>query len=313
MIGTILVPLDGSDLSRRALPYATALARATGARLVLMHAYTAKPEPPRVDGELDLVKEQADLASELRALGVHATTWLSYDDPGPAIVGTADDLRVGLIVMSTHGRGGLSQLVFGSVAEYVVRHAASPVLLVTERSRSHWRDDRPLRILVPLDGSRLAESALEPAGELASHLGAELLLVRVLESIDYVKPHGDSCEVCRSARARGEEPDIEPVRARKYVDAIVARLRSAGAEAHAEVHIGDARATIVKAARTHEVDLIAMATHGHGGLSRLVLGSVATDTLRQATAPVLLVRAAAEPESSPSAVTGGRRGESRPD
>src|SRR4051794_15520132 len=111
MIGTILVPLDGSRLSRHAMPYASHLAQAMHARLVVFYAYQAKTGDVETDPELDLVREQADLASGMRQRGIHATTWLSYDEPGPAIVKTAEDLQADLIVMSTHGRGGVSQVM----------------------------------------------------------------------------------------------------------------------------------------------------------------------------------------------------------
>src|SRR5215207_4350081 len=133
MVSTILIPLDGSELARHALPFATFLARATQARLVLLHAYRSQGQAPKPDSELDLIQEHADLASGLRERGVHATTWLSYDEPGPAIVKTAADLQADLIVMSTHGRGGVGQLIYGSVAEHVSQHSSVPVILVTSK------------------------------------------------------------------------------------------------------------------------------------------------------------------------------------
>ena len=173
MVSTMLTPLDGSDLARHVLPFATFLARATHARLVLLHAYQPRTREPGADPELDLIREQADLASGLRERGVHATTWLSYAEPGPAIVKAAADLQADLIVMSTHGRGGLGQMMYGSLAEYVARSSHVPVILVTAKSRSRWVDERPLRVLVPLDGSPHAEGALRPASDLARTLHAE--------------------------------------------------------------------------------------------------------------------------------------------
>ena len=136
MVSTILIPLDGSDLAWHALTFATFLARSTQARLVLLHAYQPKTPDPEADPELDLIREHADLASGLRERGVHATTWLSYDEPGPAIVKTAADLQADLIIMSTHGRGGVGQMIYGSVAEYVARHSPSrPSWLRRSRGR----------------------------------------------------------------------------------------------------------------------------------------------------------------------------------
>lgn len=288
MLKRLVVPLDGSPLAEHALPYAAALARILAARVTLLYARWSAVLPDETAPDLDAV------ARRLRADGVEADTHLCHmprvEDAGRAILEAASGLEAGLIVMATHGRGGLGRLLYGSVADQVLRQATLPVLLVPPMAERPFPADRPLRILVPLDGSAAAEGILAPLQALVQPSGAELVVLRVVDSIDYVRPHGDDCDPCRRARARGEEPDIEPIRARRYVDEVVGRLRTAGLTAEPQTVIGGAAATIVSVAREQGADLIAMATHGRGGMARLVLGSVATATLRQASVPILLVR-----------------------
>jgi nucleotide-binding universal stress UspA family protein len=273
MVNTILVPLDGSDLAKHALPFATFLARSTHARLVLLHAYRPKTLDPEADPELDLIQEHADLATGLRERGVHASTWLSYDEPGPAIVTTAADLQADLIVMSTHGRGGIGQMLYGSVAEYVARHSSVPVILVTSRSRPRWVDEQPLRVVVPLDGSAYAERALGPAAVLASTLHAGLVLLRVAEDA-----------------APGTEQQQRD-EAWHYLEQTAAPLRSDGLDVEVQVESGPPPDAIARVAEELASSLVVMATHGRGALSRLLVESVGVETLRKLTAPVYLVRA----------------------
>jgi nucleotide-binding universal stress UspA family protein len=270
MVSTILVPLDGSGLSRHALPYASYLAEAMNTRLVLFHAYRAKTEDAETDPELDLVREHADLASGLRQRGINAATWLSYDEPGPAIVTAVADLQVDLIVMSTHGRSGVSQLLYGSVADDVVRSVGAPILLVTAHARPRWTDGCGLRLLIPLDGSPFAETALGPTGDLARSLGAQIVLLRI-----------------PSSRSGGlgalEEAD-------RYVEQVATGLRADGLDVEVRVQIGSPAQVIARAVDELSPTLVVMATHGRGALSRFVVGSVASDVLRNVAAPVLLIR-----------------------
>jgi nucleotide-binding universal stress UspA family protein len=282
MVSTILVPLDGSDLARHALPFATFLARATQARLVVLHAYQSRKIDPEADPELDLIQEHADLASGLRERGVHATTWLSYDEPGPAIVKTAADLKADLIVMSTHGRGGVGQLMYGSVAEHVVRHAPVLVILVTAKSCCRWVDESPLRILVPLDGTAHSEAAVGPASALAHTLRAGLLVLRAPEPL--------------LERGMPWEPHWSPRRqqimdeARRYLEDVAGPLRADGHNVEVRVETGPPSDAIARVANELGSAIVVMATHGRGALSRLFVESVASETLRKLTVPVCLVR-----------------------
>ncbi|MCC6178324.1 MAG: universal stress protein [Chloroflexi bacterium] len=283
----IIVPLDGSKLAERALPYAAGLARALQTHVVLLYArWTAVlPDP----GAPDLGTLSRQLRLDGAEVATHICQMPCVERAGQALLAAAADLDAGLIVMATHGRGGLGRWLYGSVADQVLRSTTLPLVLVPPACEGTWPEDRPPRVLATLDGSALAEEILDPLHDLLGPTGAELTLLRVTESIDFVHPHGDTCDVCRSARTRGEEPDIEPVRVRRYVEAVAAHIRGQGLPVAVRTEIGRPTSTIVRLAQELDVDLIAMSTHGRGGLARLVMGSVATETLRQARVPVLLV------------------------
>ena len=138
------------------------------------------------------------------------------------------------------------------------------------------------RILVPLDGSSLAEAILPQVQDLAKALGAELFLVRA--AVAHVFPGVDPTE--------GE---VDVVRkAEAYVTEVAGRLHDAGIPIHTAVRYGEAAEEILRHIKDNAVDLVAMSTHGRSGLSRLVLGSVAAQVVHRATVPVLLMRARGE-------------------
>jgi nucleotide-binding universal stress UspA family protein len=308
MIETILLPLDGSPLAERALAYATALARRSEAKIALVEAVRAHTFPgvDPSDAQVEVTsRAEAYLQSvvdRLAADGVHAEVHVCYDDPVHAILGAAARQRADLIVMSTHGRGGLSRMLYGSVADQILRHATIPVLLVPSVVEHAWPADGPLSLLVPLDGSELAAEALPPADLLTELFGARLTLLGVVQPMPYplygagyaYVPYGLDAEV---AEARG------------YLDDRAMRLSGDGARVETEVVVGEPARVIGEVARGRDVDVVVMATHGHGGLSRVILGSVATATLRHTTAPLLLVRPVAVGVAEPPGSTHGELAE----
>lgn len=299
MLHTIVVPLDGSLPAERALPYARLLARATGSKLMLVHARRC------ITPDEDLPDLEA-VAERLRAAEIDVDVRLCHlpspEEAGQAILDASRDLNADLVVMSTHGRSGLGRVLYGSVADQILRRTHLPLLLIPARCERAWHDGRSLRVLAPLDGSAFSEAILAPLEDLIGPLLESLILLRTPDSIDYAGPHDDRCDVCRLARARGEEPDIEPVRVRRELERVAARLRVKGIDTESNVELGATAPTILRIAHERDIDLIAMATHGHGGLTRLVMGSVATDVLRRATTPLLVIRPVAT-ESVPTTVS----------
>jgi len=280
----ILVPLDGSRLSEAVVPLAEALARDYEAEILLVRALRAQPS---VDAEVQAQHEAerylAAMAQELAVCGVKGVQWkVWYDDAARAIADAAGYNDVDLIAMSTHGRGGLSRLLFGSVAESLVRKAPAPVLLV--RGQLTWTPGEIGRILVPLDGSELSEAVLPVVERLAGPFDFAIDLLRVMEPL----PSAVTVDLPAPAR---ELIDLRVVEAERYLAKIAGGLEAKGLRVRPAVREGPAVEVIQRQALEAGVGMIAMSTHGRTGLGRLLLGSVAERVLRGAEVPVLLWKA----------------------
>ncbi|MFP4623929.1 MAG: universal stress protein, partial [Gemmatimonadota bacterium] len=170
----------------------------------------------------------------------------------------------------------------------LVRRLAVPMLLVRPSEEAPGSRTTPAvaRILVPLDGSPLAESILQPAGELALHLGAAVVLLRVLETGAYLgTPYLPEV-------AEQHEEHIEAVerQSKEYLDDVARRLEARGVDVADTLLRSGAPAAVIEEVARHTAELIAMATHGRGGVQRLLLGSVSDKVLRGGTQPLLLLR-----------------------
>jgi nucleotide-binding universal stress UspA family protein len=281
MTTTILVPLDGSQLAERALSLASRLAQSAHARLVLLRV---------VPGDVSSI-EEASRYLEFRAAGLraHGLTVETSTRPGlevaVEILHAIDLWAPESLVMSTHGRSAPGRWLYGSVADEVLRRAQLPVVLLPTAARAELGAERPVRILAPLDGSKLGEAALGPAYEWASRLSGEVILLQVVQW----PPLGlsDGSELIELDPA--DQVDF----ARQYLNEVAARWRS-GAPMRCRAVVGrPVSRMILQVAREEQVDLIAMATHGRSGIARLVLGSVAAGTIQHAETPVLVVRSPA--------------------
>jgi nucleotide-binding universal stress UspA family protein len=287
MLATIIVPLDGSDFAARALPHAAVLGRSSGAKLVLVRVLAHRAPGSAVD-ELEAIQAALNLDAEaLRADGLRVETivrrvhHVHADGVARAIAEVADDQQAELIVMSTHGRGGLGRWVYGSVADSVLQQSTTPVLLVSPHVDSPLPTDRRLRVLVPLDGSDLGEEAIETADLLAGTFDTELTVLQVVEPLSYPLHY------------LPYDLDAELGAARQYLQTQVDRLQARNRRVTARATTGNPSWVVAQVSREVEADVVVMATHGRTGLDRLVLGSVATATLQRADVPVLLVRPAA--------------------
>jgi nucleotide-binding universal stress UspA family protein len=222
-----------------------------------------------------------------RPIEVSAIARAAYPETvADEICATGESQGVGIIVMSTHGRSGLGRWLYGSIADQVLRKAHVPVLLISAACDHPWPERGPLRILVPLDGSDLAEAVLGSASDLAALLQAKLVLVSAVGPREY--PPNDGVLVVRFGL------DSELRETREYLKGVAKRLRGSGASVEAIAEVGRAGRVIDAIARERKVDLIAMTTHGRSGLARLTLGSVATETLQRTAVPLLLTRPSAD-------------------
>jgi nucleotide-binding universal stress UspA family protein len=298
MFNTILLPIDGSKLSARAVPFAQQLASPGESRLVVVRAHLPSdddldlrikyPDKSRAErAGIELRAAQAEFRAEctrIRESGCVVDSHFVEGTAADAICTIARQAQANLVVMSTHGRSGFGRWLYGSVADAVMRRLPIPVLLISTVCGSAWRVEKPKRILVPLDGSSLATDVLPAAAALATSLGeSETILLAVIEPGMGIYPGAAVHDVPDSVRAQAQ--------ALAYLESVACEISdmSPGPVTYRAVY-GNAAQMIASIAHAAEVDAIAIATHGRGGLARLVLGSVATRTLQLATMPVLIYK-----------------------
>ena len=302
MTPRIMVPLDGSPFGEQALPYACDIAqRMSGAlELVLVHSI-----PTAWAGEYDVAAlieldeqiracELAYLARVAKGLRqrhpIEVETVLLEGEVAAALKEYARLNSPELIVMTTHGRGGVSRAWLGSVAGELVRSINLPTLLIRpHRNGAIGSGDGPKldHILIPLDGSELSEQIIERALALGTLTGARYTLMQVVMPVG-AYPMFDSVPIAPPVATSELELRAS---AEAYLARIAERLRARGFTVATSVLLQPQFAPgILEQALADDVDLIAMATHGRTGLKRLALGSVADKVLRSAFVPLLLLR-----------------------
>lgn len=270
----VLVPLDGSARADGIVP---PLAHLLGGRLdevVLLRVLSPRDPPDAREG---VRQHLAVVRGELEGLGARVTTVVRTGDPAREILAAMNEHAPDVVALSSHGRGGLSRLIRGSVAERVLRRATAPVLLVTPRALDQRVERRVDRILVPLDGTERSAAVLPVVEELARAHGAEVVLARIAWE-------GLQRPLLAATLATDKlAASLRPYEARLRHDGIA--VRTVGAH-------GDFAREIVDLSESLHTDLIAMATHGRRGVARFLDGSVSERVLHRCDTPLLLVRAA---------------------
>jgi len=297
---TILVPLDGSSFGEHALPAAIAIARRGEMCLDLVHVHqlvTPSLSPaaaPFFDPAIDLLIRDQEAAYLREVAGQVAARWdgaitqaVLISPIAEALCNRAHETGAALIVLSTHGRGGVARAWLGSVADRVIRQANLPILAIRPTEEAPVLSHEPAfdHILIPLDGSPLAEQAIDMTEQIRGAGPIHYDLVRVVEPII----HG--------VKFDGADPvvDVEAQEAAwhhatAYLETIAAPLRKRGDVVMTYVPIGHAASAILERAHADAVNLVAMTTHGRGGVARMIMGSVADKVLRSATKPLLIYR-----------------------
>lgn len=311
-LGTVLAPLDGTMVGEAALPYAEAIARAMGAPLRLVSVVDVFAfDVPR--GRMALVEELRTAqarklveyleltAAVLRESGLVVSCTVQYGAPADEILALSRGDEIGMIVMATHGRGGVQRWWVGSVADKVMRMSVVPVLLVRPPTEAAARQSVSInRILVPLDGSELAEAALDPALALARAAHARVVLLRV-------EPWGAMAGAPELISYAGSTADIE----REVTDALYTYLHGVKERLGDDVPVeivaerGVPGQVLIDYAHRPDVDLVVMATHGRGGWRRFVLGSTA-DRMVRSGVPTLLIPPPAAREGAAAQATATR-------
>jgi nucleotide-binding universal stress UspA family protein len=300
MYKTIMVPTDGSGFDREAIRVALRIARQSAARVRLVRvlptgsflgvASEGTPLPLDVSqSERDhALSELYSLAAECRASSnVDISVHLHAGPVSDVLQGYARRHDVDLIVMSTHGRSGISRLALGSVTDSLIRHTTIPVLVV--KSPTSYLNPRIVeqfkRIIVPLDGSLLAEQILPPVLALAKLEEAEITLLTVL------LPQSYSQKVIPDPVLPWWDKDVAA--AQSYLFRVAGELRGKGVSVTTDIVIAEQVPNAIGDFASRErADLIAIATHGRGGLVRMMRGSVADATIHSAKMSMLVFKPA---------------------
>ncbi len=328
MFQHILVPLDGSSMVEQALPIAARLARASGGTITLLRvnevlaSFVPSLSPaPVVTQELVEAELSAssiyleEIVKNDLLQGIPTRTTVALGIPANIILSTVEAGHCDMIVMNSHGRTGFTRWMLGSVAEKVARLSSVPVLIVRQSNPFHTntstRREADFRVLVPLDGSPLAEAALEPSVELVKAFSASKKAVLHLTQI-VVMPDAEQIFTCE------KEAIIQ--HAKEYLTGLVNRLLEGDIatippdhpiEINWSVSIDDDIASgIVRVAEDGEkgenvaafekCDMIAMATHGRSGIQRCATGSITERVLHATMLPILNVRSATPVSNSAS-------------
>jgi len=296
VISRILVPVDGSELSEQAIPYAIQCASANAAIYMLR----VIPDPEEISGlwggvvateaEVDQMSEEEAREDLNRALTRFTTTnnvhtEVVHGDPASQIIETGLRHTVDLTIIASHGRGAIGRWTFGSVADRVARESPIPVMIICPIA-GEAVPAKLQRIVVPNDGSELASRALPVAAMLANQLDAPVHLVRVISPATALYPtialsaplsDGSYQTILNSERTAAEQ----------QLGAIAMALLDAGVTATFQIIVGPTVEGIELALQTG--DLAVLTSHGRGGIRRWLLGSVAERLIRDGKVPVVLV------------------------
>jgi nucleotide-binding universal stress UspA family protein len=296
MFKHLLVPLDGSRLAEAALPVAAHVAEVLSASVTLVHVIE-QDAPREIHGERHLTNPDeayaylGEVARTAFGPGVHVEQHVhvvQVRDVARSIAEHSGELGLDLIVMCTHGWGGVRGWLFGSIAQQIIGLGSTPVLLVQPSKAGEIPVFACRRLLVPLDGDPDHEQGLRVAAGLARACGVELHLVRVVPTLGTLPgEQANSARLLPGVTSVLLELDEEG--AEQQLRRQAEQLEQQGLPSQAEVARGDAASVIVRSAEETGADLIVMGTHGKAGMEAFWSESVAPQVCSRASVPLLLV------------------------
>ncbi len=313
MYSKVIVPLDGSDLSEQSLPYAELIAKSLNVPIELVQAYDILPPSLLGGSNRQGVVSALEEGSRARALvsmenqrrrlegdGLSVNLVAQRGPAADVIVAVAGADPTALVVMSTHGRGGISRWVMGSVTDKVLHTIPNPMLIVRANVLGPAAPESSLRsVVVPLDGSPLSELAIPHAISVAGALSAGITVLRITPSEDQYRTQ---LNLALPEMGTGTMPDFDmaspdeltaddAAEASDYLDDVRNRMSIDHAHGVATEHqVNDNIAQTIIERASAQPSLVAMTTHGRSGVGRMVLGSVTDRVIRHSNLPVLVIR-----------------------
>jgi nucleotide-binding universal stress UspA family protein len=302
----ILVPLDGSELAEKALPYAEELAAKLGAEVVILNVRMPSEDPDNPEHRAYISKIAAETEQNIKKLPAYkqgekvkvASAIIGSSGPlmhtGEHIMEYADKESISLIIIASHGRSGIRRWALGSTAEKIAGDAKCPVLLV--RAGAELPKTAHLaHLLVALDGSKQAEAVVEHIEWLVPRLNARVTLLNVVEPLYHIYPSTESMGYFGGGgiiKVPYSEEEMKPAMkiGEEYIKNVNSKLTSEGITTGYEVRVGSAADEIIAAEKETGADLVVMSTHGHSGFGRWSHGGIADKVMHGGNIPLLLIR-----------------------
>lgn len=307
MFKHILVPLDGSKLSEAAIPAAASLAQTLGAPVLLLHIIEQDaPQEIHKDHHLTKADEASAYLEEIAKRGfptqvkveTHVHTAAVKDVPRSIVEHALMEFQPDLIVMCSHGRGGVRDLLYGSIAQQVVAQGLTPLLLIKPGAETPTTFEIE-NILVPLDTGSVHDVGLPLMQEIARAYKAGVHLLTVVPTFSTISGEtaatGSLLPATTSALL-----DIDAENAEEHLQAHLDELRAVNLQVTAEVARGDPATEIVNISGKRQADMIVLTTHRKTGTAAFWARSVAPNVVRRARTPVLLIPIEEKKETSGS-------------
>ena len=296
MFTQVLVPLDGSRLAESALPAADYFARAFHASVTLVHVIE-RDAPTEVHGETHLSTPPEadaylrDIAGRFISAGIRVEHHVHTSEVihvAKSIIEHVGDFSADLIVMCAHGRGGLRNLLFGSIAQQVIALGVTPTLIIQPSTAGPLPAFACRRILLPLDGDPGHERSLPVTAQIACRCESSVHLLSIVRTLSTLSQRwAASGRLLPGATSRMLDISVEETE--EYLRRCRAELQDSGVQATYDVYRGDPAEVIAAAAREFNIDLIVLGTHGRAAADAFWSESVGAQVCRTCRVPLLLV------------------------
>lgn len=295
----ILVPLDGSRLAEAVLPMVEWLGGLSHSHVTLLYVLE-RNAPSAIHGERHLASIRdaeaylREVAQRLQQRGLDVS-YHAHETPegnvASSIEAHAAEIQADLIAMTTHGSGGMRDVLYGSIAQQVLTRSTAPILVTRPQPDSHAIPFRPQQFLVPVDATAASESALPLATGLARATGVALYLVMVVPTEETLSGNRSAAATFLPATTHAVL-DAEADEARHYLERLAGVIRQTGVTVTGKVVRGSTVSRLAEESRAPGVGMVVIATHGRAGLQAVWTGSVTARLLGRSGVPILLLRTA---------------------